>query len=334
MKRVVGSVAAMVLTCAASSAVAQDFVQAFYRGKTINIIIPYPPGGSYDRYARIAAIYMPKYIPGNPSIIVQNKSNLPGTMLDFTNNLIDDGTLMGIFPENIAIEQLTGTSPAKWDVRKLAYVGSFANVNQVFFLRKDAPAKTVDDLKTVNVIVGCNTPVDQSYGKSSLLKNMLGYQIKIICGYAGNTAFPVALLRGEIDANFGAWNGWRDRSEVKDGSFKPTIQAGLKRHKDLPLVPLLQDLTTNSDQKKIAEFWSAGSSIGRALVVRKSVPADRVEALRTAFDKAMTDPELLAEAAKTNLEIDPTPGVEVQRVSEAILETPGDLVKLAVEAVK
>jgi tripartite-type tricarboxylate transporter receptor subunit TctC len=277
---------------------------------------------------------MPKYIPGNPTILVQNKANLAGTLLDFSNNLADDGTLLGIFPETIGIQQLTDPDIAVWDVRKLAYVGSFANVNPVFFLRKDAQAKNVDDFKTVSTNVGCSSRVDQSYSKSTMLKNFLGYQFKIICGYNGNAGLPIALLQGELDVVVSAWNGWRDRAEVKNGTFKPVIQAGLKRHRDLPNVPLMQDLMTDPTQKKVAEFWSAGSAIGRALVVRASAPAERINALRTAFDKAMADPALIAEAAKTNLEIDPTSGTEVQRISMAILDTPKDVVTLAVNAVQ
>ncbi len=313
---------------------AQEAVKSFYAGKTLRIIIPYPPGGSYDRYARIAANHMGKHIPGHPSILVQNKSGIAGTLLDFAGNMIDDGTIMGTFPETIGIDQLAHPETAKWDVRKLAYIGSFANVNPVFILTKGASAKTVEDFKTVKTTVGCNSPVSQSYINPAMLKNLLGFQFNIICGYPGNTALPIALLRGEIDLVSGAWNGWSDHAEIKDGTFKVVIQSGLKRHRDLPNVPLMQDLTTDPTQKRVIEFWSAGSAIGRALIVRRSVPQERIDALRTAFDKAMADPALLSEAAKTNLEIDPTPGVELQRISEAILDTPKELVNLAIKAVE
>ena len=142
------------------------------------------------------------------------------------------------------------------------------------------------------------------------------------------------MLRGEIDLVSGAWNGWSDRAEVKDGTFKVVIQAGLKRHRDLPDVPLIQDLVSDAAGRKVVEFWCSGSAIGRALVVRKTVPQDRIDALRAAFDKAMTDPILLKNAANTNLEIDPTPGPTVQGISEAILDTPNDIVKLAIKAVQ
>ena len=322
------------MAAAGLPAQAQVSAKSFYEGKTIRIITPYPPGGSYDRYTRIAAAHMGKYIPGNPTIIVQNKSGIAGTLRDFASNLPDDGSMIGMFPETIGIDQLTNPGTSQWDVRKLAYLGSFASVNSAFILAKGARAKTIEDFKTVQTAVGCNAPVSQSYTNPAMLKNLLGYQFKIICGYQGNTSFPIAMLRGEIDLVSGAWNGWSDRAEVKDGTFKVVIQAGLKRHRDLPDVPLIQDLVTDETGKKVVEFWCSGSAIGRTLVVRKTVPQERIDVLRAAFDKAMTDPILLKTANATNLEIDPTPGPAVQRISEAILNTPSDIVKLAVKAVQ
>jgi tripartite-type tricarboxylate transporter receptor subunit TctC len=335
MTPLIRSISVLTLVAAAGlPAQAEVSVKSFYEGKTIKIIIPYPPGGSYDRYSRMAAAYMGKYIPGNPTIIVQNKSGIAGTLRDFANNLPDDGTSIGMFPETIGIDQLTNPGTGQWDVSKLAYLGSFASVNSVFLLAKGARAKNIEDFKTVQTTVGCNAPVSQSYSNPALLKNLLGYQFKIICGYKGNTSFPIAMLQGEIDLVSGAWNGWSDRAEVKNGTFKAVIQAGLKRHPDLPDVPLIQDLVSDDAGKKVVEFWCSGSAIGRALVVRKTVPQDRIDALRAAFDKAMADPILLKNANDANLEIDPTPGPAVQRIGEAILDTPGDIVKLAVKAVQ
>lgn len=323
--------AAIALTL--SPATAQESVEDFYNGRTIYIQIAYPPGGSYDSYARLAAGHMGKYIPGNPDIIIQNKSGGISTLRAFIETQPDDGSVMGIFPETIAIVQMTDPN-AVWDVRDLTYIGSFAGVNVAFFLREDAPAKSLEDFKTTEINAGCHSPLSQSYINPAQLKNLLGYKINIICGYAGNSEFPPALLRGEIDLVTANWTGWKGRSEVRDGTFKVVLQSGLKRHKDLVDVPLMQEIVTDPTDKKVVEFWSAGSAIGRALVVKNTVPQDRIDALRAAFDKAMADPALLEEAARTNLEIDPTPGVEVQRTSNEILHTPPEIVALAIEATK
>jgi tripartite-type tricarboxylate transporter receptor subunit TctC len=142
MTALIRSICVLTLMVAAGlPAQAEVSVKSFYEGKTIRIIIPYPPGGSYDRYSRIAAAHMGSYIPGNPTIIVQNKSGIAGTLRDFANNLPDDGSVMGMFPETIGIDQLTSPATGQWDVSKLAYLGSFASVNSAFLLTKAARAK-------------------------------------------------------------------------------------------------------------------------------------------------------------------------------------------------
>lgn len=335
MKKIIYSISVVALALSAGlPAQAQDSVTSFYKGKTITIITPFPPGGSYDRYSRMAARYMGKYIPGHPAIIVKNKSGVAGTMRDFAENSVDDGTAMGIFPETIAIEQKTNPSMAPWDVGKLVYIGSFSDANTGFYLRKGAPAKGVEDFRKVQTNIGCNSPIGQSCVYPKLLKKYLGYKFNVIAGYKGQAPMRLALRRGEIDLTSGNWAGWRNRAGIKDGTFKVVIQGGLTRLKDLANVPLMQDLVTDPTEKKIIEFWSSGAPIGRALVLRKSVPKDRIDALRAAFDKMVKDPDLLKDAAKTKTPIEPKSGVEVQRISDGILNTPKKLLDLAEQAIQ
>jgi tripartite-type tricarboxylate transporter receptor subunit TctC len=316
------------LACA--SAHGQDGVAAFYGGRTIPIVIGYPPGGSYDIYSRLAAAHMGKYIPGHPSFIVQNKPGGIGVMRSFYETAPKDGSTIGIFPETIAIVQLTQPDIGKWNVRDLSYVGSFANVNAVFMVRKGAPATTVEELKTTPINVGCNTPIGVSYINPAIMKKFGGLQFKIICGYPGTASLPIALARGEIDMVTGAWTGWKNRSEVTSGEVKPIIQSGLARHQDLPDVPLMQEVISDPTGKKVAEFMSAGSAIGRALITPPKVPAERIAALRNAFDQLVKDPEFLRQAAEAGVELDPKSGSETQDISNAILTTPADVVKSAV----
>src|ERR1700746_2842984 len=149
MTTLIRSICALTLMAAAGlPAQAEVSVKSFYEGKTIRIIIPYPPGGSYDRYSRLAAAHMGKHIPGNPTIIVQNKSGIAGTLRDFANNLPDDCSMIGMFQETIGIDQLTNPTTGQWDVNKLAYLGSFASVNSAFLFAKGARAKSRHDFKT------------------------------------------------------------------------------------------------------------------------------------------------------------------------------------------
>jgi tripartite-type tricarboxylate transporter receptor subunit TctC len=319
---------AVFLACA--SAQGQNSVATFYSGRTISIIIGYPPGGSYDTYSRLAAAHMGQYIPGRPNFIVQNKPGGIGVMRSFYETAPKDGSTIGIFPETIAIVQLSHPEIGKWNVRELSYIGSFANVNAVFMVRKGAPATTVEELKKTPINVGCNTPVGVSYINPAIMKKFGELEFNIICGYPDTASLPIALARGEIDMVTGTWTAWKNNSEVTSGEVRPIIQSGLARHKELPDVPLMQEVIFDPVGKKVAEFMSAGSAIGRALIAPRGVPAERVGALRNAFDQLVKDPEFLRQAAETFAELDPKSGLETEAISNAILATPPDVIKSAV----
>jgi hypothetical protein len=146
----------------------------------------------------------------------------------------------------------------------------------------------------------------------------------------------LALLKGEIDMVSSAWNQWKVEHphEIEDGTLIPVIQNGLSRHKDLPNLPLMQDLVQDPKLKKVFELVSAGAAIGRALMTPPGVPRERVDALRTAFDQAVKDPALIKDAAGKNLELDPTPGIAVQKISDSIVGAPPEIIQMAAEAMK
>jgi tripartite-type tricarboxylate transporter receptor subunit TctC len=146
--------------------------------------------------------------------------------------------------------------------------------------------------------------------------------------------FPMVLARGEVDMISSSWNAWRLRSDVADGTLRPLIQAGLTRHKELPDIPLMQELLTDPVQKQVVEFLSSGSAVGRALIVHGATPPDRIAALRAAFDQMVKDPEFIAGAERSGLELDPTPGAAIQKISDAITATPKNIVAMAAAAEK
>jgi tripartite-type tricarboxylate transporter receptor subunit TctC len=201
-------------------------------------------------------------------------------------------------------------------------------------VRKGAPATTVEELRTTSINVGCNSPLGVSYINPAIMKKFGGLQFKIVCGYPGTASLPIALARGEIDMVTGAWTGWKNRAEVTGGEVKPIIQSGLARHKELPEVPLMQEVISDPTGKKVAEFMSAGSAIGRALITPPGVPTERIAALRNAFDQLVKDADFLRQAAEMGAELDPKSGLETQAVSNKILSAPLDVVQSAVEVGK
>lgn len=306
--------------------------------QALRIMLGHPPGGSYDLYARLAADFMKNHLPGAPNIIVEHRPGGGGVVATafFYAQAPKDGSVIALFPETIAHTQILEPAVGKWKVQEMAYIGSFAPVNTAFVFRKGAPAKAAADMRKVKTVAGCTGRNSQSYQYPAMLKELDGFQFEIVCGYKGSADSVLALERGEVDFVSSAWNSWRatHMGAIKAGDFVPLIQGGLKRNSELANVPLMQELVADPQKKKIIEFASAGAAIGRALIAPPGVAADRLATLRGAFDKMVADPAFLAEAEKRKLEIEPTPGAEVQKIALDILNAPKDVVERAMDAMK
>ena len=330
------SAAACVATCAFALPAAAQTVEAFYKSHELTILIGHPPGGSYDLYAQLAAAHIAKYIPGKPTVIVQS---MPGGGASKAASFLysrgpKDGSMISLFPETIAYVQLLDPAQGRWDVTKMAYVGSFAPVNTAFLAHKGSRLTSPQDLFTGKTNIGCTGRASQSYQYPATLKLVAKMPLNIICGYDGSAASTLALLRGEVDVVSKAWNSARaeDRDSLDNGTLFPLLQAGLARTPELPNVPLAQEIVTDPSAKKAIEFVSAGAAIGRALLAPQNVPPERLAALRAAFDQVVRDKDFLADADKRAIYIEPTPGAEVQKVSDAIIKTPKDVVGLVAKA--
>lgn len=328
-------VATLALFCAigAGSPAAAQSPEEFYKGKTVTIILGHPPGGSYDLYARLAADHMKRFIPGNPNIIVQHRPGGGGVAAVrwFYAQAARDGTAMGLFPETVGHTQLLTPEQGKWKVEEMTYIGTFTPSNAAFVIRKNAPATTAEAMRKTAVTVACTGVNSQSYQYPASLKELGGFKFIIVCGYPGSAEVMLAIHRAEADMFSGSWHVWRatQQAGLKDGSLIPVIQGGLKRTRDLPNVPLMQELIDDPRKKKIIEFISAGSAIGRALIAPPGVPADRIAALRTAFDKVVRDPAFLADAAKRSADIEPADGATVQGYSDSIAKASPDIIEAA-----
>src|SRR5262249_45752481 len=151
------------------------------------------------------------------------------------------GTVIGLLPPSIAHMQVAQPHMSKWNVAEMAYVGSISSVNQVLVRRKNAPARTIEEMRTINSTVACTAPLRESYQVAAILKNLGGFQLKIVCGYP-RALDPLALHRGEIDMGVSAWSNLRSQhpGEIRDGVFIPVVQSGRRRHREIASVPLIQ----------------------------------------------------------------------------------------------
>ncbi len=310
----------------------------FYKDKTIKVMVGHSPGGSFDFYARLAAEMLKKHLPGVSNVIVENKPGGGGLVATafFYANGAKDGTQLAVFPEGISAAEVFEPQSARWKTQEMSYIGSFAPVNNVFIMLKDRALTDLKVMKTQEVIFGCVGVGSQGYSYPAMLKGLGGYKIKLVCGYPGSAELQLALDRREVEVASNAWNALRVTHALrfKAGEVVPIMQAGLKRNKELPNVPLLQDLLDDGEAKKMMEYASLVAGIGRSLLAPPGVPADRIAYLRAVFDKMVADPEMIELATKRGLELDPTPGAEVQKIVDRIINAPKELISKAAAAMK
>jgi len=331
--------AALAVAAAGQPAFAQSPAE-FYKGKTVTFYVGLSPGGGYDQNARLVAKYIGKYIPGQPEVIVKNMPGGGGIVMTnyVANAAPKDGLHIGAPQRGIPfVPLLDENSQAKYDPLKLNWIGSANADTSVAVVTKKAGVKSWKDLKTKEVIVAGTGVGTESVVVPYVLRNILGFKYKVIAGYPGGSEMNLAMQRGEVDGRGTfSWTSLKPHYKewIESGEMVILYQQGLRKHPDLPNVPLVTDLAENDDQKKLLELQFTAFELGRPYFVADDVPADRVAALRRAFDQAMKDKELLADAEKQNLEVNPATGEEMQDMLKRVYATPKALVARLQEASK
>jgi tripartite-type tricarboxylate transporter receptor subunit TctC len=331
--------AAAALAClfgALSGAAAQDAVEAFYRGKQINIVVGSSAGGGYDTYARLLARTMSVAIPGNPAIVVQNMSGAGSNRAAgyIYSVAPKDGTAIGAIFPGAVLQPLLSEQPVPHDPSKFVYLGSANSDVYVCYVRSDAPVKTFKDVLEKELIIGASNPGATTYDLPLLLNSVLGAKFKIVTGYPGSREITLALERGEVQGACGiGWTGIETMYPdwfAKD-TVRVLVQLSNTGHADLNKrgVPRAAELARTEDDRKTIELVFSQGVFGRPYILPPNVPADRVAALRKAFIAALDDKALRAEAAKMQLDVDPISGGDLQTLVSNIYATPQHLVEQA-----
>ncbi len=319
----------LIVTALTNPSAAQSPAE-FYGGRTITLVVGYPSGSAYDLYARLVGRHIGRNIPGNPSVII---SNLPGaSSLVATNALANtsarDGSTIGAVFERIAVEPLINASRALFDGREFGWIGSVLKVTDVCMFWHTAKAKSVEEAKSVEVIVGAAGEAGNSALAPRVMNEFLGTKFKIIGGYGGAEMF-LAMERGETEARCGmSWGGLKaSRPDwITNGKIKVVLQMAMERHQELKSTPNILDLVTKPEDRAALEYLYATQEMGRPFLAPPKIPTDRLAALREGFNRTMIDPQFVDDANKSNQEIDPIPGVRVQQIVEALYRTPKHLI--------
>jgi tripartite-type tricarboxylate transporter receptor subunit TctC len=323
--------AGLLLGLAAAAPAQADPVADFYRGKTVNVLIGVGVGGEYDLQARLVAKYIGRHIPGNPNVVPQNMTGASG--LKMQNYLYvqapRDGTYIGMSQNAFPAAQAAGLPGIQFDAAKFFWLGTIAPVVETMTVWHTTGVTSIEDARKRETVAGATSKGAITFIYPSMMNEFFGTKFKLVTGYNGGNEINLAMERGEVEGRNNTWSSWKTTKPawIKDRKITVIAQAG-PRTPDLD-APSVEDLAKTAEDRRVIELVVSGTQLGRPLFITPGVPAERVKALRAAFDAVMKDPDFLAEAASLNFEVAPVNGEGLQKIVEKVLSTPKDLAERA-----
>ena len=331
--------AAAMLALMPAAIVAAQTSADFYKGRNIEMYIGYSVGGAYDLYARVISRHMGKDIPGSPTFVPKNMEGAGSLRL--ANWLYrvapKDGTAIGTIGRGIAFDPLLVGKGDQFDATKFNWLGSANNEVSVCVAMQGSGITKFEDLYTKELTVGGTGSSADTDQFPRVLNNVLGTNFKIVAGYPGGNDVVLAMERGEVKGRCGwSWSSVKSthKSWIEEKKMVVLAQLSLNKHPELPDVPLVMDLAKNDEQRAILKLVFARQVMGRPYLAPPELPADRVALLRKAFSDTMKDKDFLTDAEKSQLEINPVSGEEVEKLVKEVYATPADIIAKAKAAAK
>ena len=310
-----------------------DAVAAFYRGRTVQAVVGYTPGSTFEFYLRTLTRHLGRHIPGHPTIVVQH---MPGAgSLNATAYLAaaapKDGSVIGMINPVNTTEPLIDPGKTRFDPRTFQWLGSLnSEISTCGFWNNEL--KTLADLKRREITVGSTGPSSGSTVDAKVLGPLAGINFKVVIGYPGLTEVRLAAERGEVDGHCGlqvsaiktsVWEAF------KSGRLTVPVQMALQKHPELPDVPNAYDLAANDDDRALFRLIFGPWAYGRPLLAPPGAPLERVTGLRVALKETLADPQYIAETKRINMEVQPTAPEAIAGLVDDILRTPAPVVERA-----
>lgn len=317
------------LACMGQPASSQE-MEAFYKGKTVDVYAGASPGSGYDGYARIVARHIGRFIPGAPNVVVKNMPAASGLALAnfLYNQAARDGSVFAIIHNNLTVEPLIGNKNARFDPARFGWVGSASKLTNVCVTWHTLPLRTISDLRGREWVTGGTAARSSTVQQAHTFMVLGGARLKVIPGYESTTSMIMALERGEIEVacGIGFDSVKSSTSYYREGKIIPVMQLGYEKHPELPDTPFIYDMLTETEFKDITDFITKRLAIGRAFATPPDVPAARLDVLRDALWAALQSPELIAEAKIQSMEIEPQRGHTIQKVIGELMQTSREVV--------
>jgi tripartite-type tricarboxylate transporter receptor subunit TctC len=310
----------------ADNPVSAQTPEEFYKGKSIDLVIGYPPGGSNDTWGRILARHIGKHVPGKPNVVPKN---MPGAgsflaVNQVFNVLPKDGTIIGIGAPTMALDEKLGSQGVRFKTAELNWLGRVDSLINMVFMWKTSPVKTFADAqKTESTLSGTGAGSTVSI-YPTVMNNVFATKFKLIMGYRGSNEAMLAVERGEVEGHSTSWTALKVAHPdwIRDKSVNLLVQFSIKRHVDLPDLPTAVDLARNDEERQVLSAIMNAAEVGTAFFTTPGAPADRIAALRRAFDATMKDADFLAEVEKIRLGVNPITGEELQKLVAEVSNLP------------
>jgi tripartite-type tricarboxylate transporter receptor subunit TctC len=317
-----------------------DEISDFYAGRTVQLVIGYAPGGGYDDYARMLGRHIARHIPGNPTVVVQN---MPGAgsirAANYLYNIAPkDGTVFGGFARGLFLDPLFGRTDAmRYTAAKFSWLGSISSDAGVCAFRSDSGIDSWSDMQTKRYKIGATGLGADSDVFPNLLRKMFNLPMQLVSGYQSAAETVLAIQRKEVDGRCGwSWSTLSSRNKelLLSKQIRVVLQLTDKRLAELADVPSVLDVAGSPDRQEILKLIIARQTMARPFVAPPGVSAERLAALRNAFDATMKDAQFLADAKRQDLDVRPVTGAEADVLIEQVYATSPDIVKLAAEFMK
>lgn len=320
--------AALGLAAGPFSAAKADPVEAFYKGKNLNVLVGVSAGGAYDLTMRLVARHIVRFIPGRPTPVPQNMTGATGlVMANYLYNVAPkDGTYIGLIQNGLPTFQAVGMEGAQFDARRLEWIGSPAPTIETMIVWKTTGVKSIEEARSREIIIGAIGSSGITYMYPLMLNDMAGTRFKMVAGYTGSGALNLAMERGEVEGRNNSWGSIKANKPdwIRNKDVTVLAYSG-RRQKELDGVPHLEDLIKDTTDRQVFKVVTAGAQLGHPFAMAPGVPADRLEAVRKAFMEMLKSPEFIKEAIAAQIEIDPVEPNEMREVVQELFATPAEV---------